>query len=202
MEENTLLIFTSDHGDMLGSQGMRFKQRPYDESIRIPLLLHWPIQFGRRAKALTEPIQSEDLMPTLLGLCGLSIPKSVEGLDFSDYVRGGKSPSDGAALISCVAPFGQWTRAQGGREYRGIRTVRYTYVRNLGGPWLLFDNNEDPCQLTNLVGKPQVKDLQARLDKDLQRKLRAAKDDFLPGGAYIRKWGYKVDANGTVPYGP
>ena len=141
-------------------------------------------------------------MPTILGLCGVPIPKSVEGLDYSGYLRGGRNPSDGATLISCVAPFGQWTRKMGGREYRGIRTLRYTYVRDLSGPWLLFDNQNDPGQLKNLVGLPHSASFQRKLDAILQRKLTEAHDQFLPADDYIRKWGYHVKEDGTVPYEP
>ena len=200
LNENTLLIFTSDHGDLLGSHGGRNKQQPYEESIRVPLLLHWPAGLGRKPRRLDSPINSEDFMPTVLGLCGLRIPKTVEGVDFSGYARGGRDPSDGAALVGCMAPFGQWTRKQGGREYRGIRTRRYTYVRDLNGPWLLFDNAQDPLQMTNLVGLAASSQLQAKMDGWLNRKLKKAHDEFLPADAYIRKWGYRVDQEGTVPY--
>lgn len=202
LETNTLWVFTSDHGDLLGSHGAYNKQQPYEESVRVPLLLHWPAGLGSRRKTLDAPINAEDLMPTLLGLCGLPIPNTVEGLDFSGYLRGGADPSDGAALLACVAPFGQWTRQRGGREYRGLRTRTHTYVRDLDGPWLLFDNRKDPFQLTNLAGRPEVAALQANLDALLQRKLAAAGDRFLPAGDYIARWGYKVDATGTVPYTP
>lgn len=202
LDQHTLLVFTSDHGDLLGAHGGRNKQQPFDESIRVPLLLHWPDGLGTRGRKLDGLINSEDLMPTLLGLCGVPIPPTVEGLDFSGYLRGGQNPSDGATLISCAAPFGQWTRKAGGREYRGIRTLRHTYVCDLSGPWLLFDNQADPDQLHNLVGNPECARLEAELDAVLRRKLAAAHDDFLPAGAYIRKWAYTVDANGTVPYEP
>ena len=141
-------------------------------------------------------------MPTILGLSGVVIPDTVEGLDYSGYIRGGQSPYDGASMISCIAPFGQWARGVGGREYRGIRTERYTYVRDLSGPWLLFDNDKDPFQLQNLVGQAGSAELQARLDTLLQSKLKAGGDQFLPGGDYIKRWGYTVDKNGTVPYTP
>jgi arylsulfatase A-like enzyme len=200
LEENTLLVFASDHGDMLGSQGAYKKQRPYDEAIRVPLLLRWPQGLGRKAHQLDAPINSEDLMPTLLGLCGVPIPKTVEGLDYSRYVRGGRNPGDGATVIQCVSPFGEWVRRNGGREYRGVRTTRYTYVRDLSGPWLLYDNQTDPCQTNNLANQPKYSRLQGKLDATLTRKLKARHDEFLPGEAYIKQWGYKVDANGTVPY--
>lgn len=202
LEQDTILLFSSDHGDLLGSQGGRNKQQPYDESIRVPLLLRWPGGLGVSARLLGARITLEDFMPTLLGLCGLAIPKQVEGLDYSGYLRGGDDPSDGAALIACPAPFGQWIRRIGGREYRGLRTERYTYVRDLKGPWLLLDNQVDPYQLKNLVGQPEHARVQADLEARLQARLRQARDQFLPAEPYIRQWNYTVDKNGTVPYAP
>jgi len=88
----------------------------------------------------------------------------------------------------------------GGRECRGIRTLRYTYVRDLDGPWLLFDNRKDPFQLKNLARQPASMKLQAELEAILSRKLAEAHDEFRSGGEYLQKWGYAVDASGTVPY--
>jgi arylsulfatase A-like enzyme len=200
LADNTIVVVTADHGDLLGSHNAYNKQQPYDESMRVPLLVHWPRGLGVKGRSLSAPVNTEDLMPTLLGLCGVPVPKTVEGLDYSAYLRGGKDPSDDVALISCPAPFGQWDRAMGGEEYRGIRTLRYTYVRNLQGPWLLFDDQSDPYQMHNLVNQPGVAKLQAKLNAMLNRKLKATHDEFLPGAAYIKKWGYTVDDRGTVPY--
>jgi arylsulfatase A-like enzyme len=200
LADNTIFLFSSDHGDLLGSHGGRNKQQPYDESIRVPLLLRWPAGLGNEARQIDSLVNTEDLMPTLLGLAGLPIPKTVEGLDYSAQLRGGATPSDGAALISCVAPFGQWSRAKGGKEYRGIRTQRYTYVRDLDGPWLLFDNQADPYQQQNLAGQPEHAKLQAQLDAQLTKKLLATHDDFRPAADYVKTWGYTLDATGTVPF--
>jgi arylsulfatase A-like enzyme len=200
LAENTIVLFSSDHGDMLRSQGEIRKQRPFEESVRVPLLLRLPASLGIAPRRVAGTINIEDYMPTLLGLCGLPIPRSVEGLDFTGYLRGGADPSDGATLIACLSPFGEWTRPVGGREYRGVRTARHTFVRSLDGPWLLFDHEADPDERHNLVGRPEHAELQARLDALLRRKLAAAKDEFLPGSDYIARWGYKVDAKGTVPY--
>ena len=200
IEEDTLLIFTSDHGDMLYSHGSQKKQQPWEESARVPLLLHWPARWGRKGTSLPAPMQTEDILPTMLGLCGIPIPKSIEGRDFSGYLMGGPDPSGGAALISCPAPFGQWDRAHGGREYRAIRTTRYTYARDLQGPWLLYDNVEDPYQMHNLVNLPKAAHIQAELEARLSQMLKDTGDDFQPAATYIRKWGYTVDNTGTVPY--
>lgn len=200
LADDTILVFTSDHGDMIGSQGNQRKQRPWDESIRVPFLLRYPRTLGRNAKELTLPINSPDIMPTLLGLCGIDVPKSVEGTDRTALITGAVSDGDEAALIACPSPFGEWTREKGGREYRGVRTRRYTYVRTLDGPWLLYDNETDPYQMNNLAGKPEHAALQAELEAKLAARLRETNDQFLPGGQYIAKWGYKTGANGTVPY--
>ena len=198
--EDTILVFTSDHGDMLYSQDMTKKQRPFDESIRVPLLLRYPAVHGSAGRRIDMPINAPDIMPTLLGLAGIAIPKTVEGRDYSPVIRGTAEPDNEAVLISCPSPFGQWERRHGGREYRGIRTRRYTYVRDLNGPWLLFDNEADPYQQTNLVGRVEYGGVQARLEAMLAAELRRTGDDFRPGGEYIRRWGWTVDENGTVPY--
>ncbi|HZM03124.1 MAG TPA: sulfatase, partial [Candidatus Saccharimonadales bacterium] len=200
LETNTLVVFTSDHGDLLGSHGQQRKQQPYDEAILVPLLLRWPAGLGTKSVSLDAPISSPDIMPTLLGLCGVKIPPTVEGLDFSGYIHGRSEAPAEAALISCPSPFAEWSRSHGGREYRGIRTSRYTYVRDLHGPWLLFDDVADSGQTNNLAGKPQEAQLQAELEEILQRKLKESKDQFLPGDEYIKLWGYKVDATGAIPY--
>lgn len=81
-----------------------------------------------------------------------------------------------------------------------MRTQRYTYVRDLKGPWLLFDDQIDPYQTNNLVNEPGSAKLQAELEGTLTRKLKEQGDEFLPAADYIKKWGYQVDANGTAPY--
>lgn len=202
IDDNTLIIFTSDHGDMIWSHDSEKKQQPWEESCRVPLLFRYTAKFGRSPKAVSATIATEDIAPTVMRICGLTPPRSVQGLDFSGTMSGGKDPSDGAALVLCPAPFGQWSRSRGGREYRAIRTQRYTYARDLNGPWLLFDNQTDPYQLTNLIGKPEFAALQKEMDSWLSRKLARTGDRFEPAEAYIRKWGYRVDATGTVPYDP
>jgi arylsulfatase A-like enzyme len=202
LEDKTIFVFTSDHGDMLYSHGGQNKQQPWDESIRVPFLLRYPPALGGRdtGTAIGMPLNTPDIMPTLLGLSGIPVPETVEGTDFSGVLTGQSPVSENAALISCPAPFGQWTRARGGREYRGLRTAHHTYVRDRKGPWLLYDNQQDPYQLSNLCDKPDGAAVQARLDALLSRRLKATRDDFLSGWDYIKKWGYEVDESGTVRY--
>jgi arylsulfatase A-like enzyme len=203
IEQNTILVFTADHGDMLGSHGMERKQKPWDEALRVPMLWHYPAKLGEAGKRVDGILSSEDLMPTLLGLCDVKIPPSVEGLDYSRYMAGGQSPNpENAALISCPAPFGEWSRKNGGREFRGLRTGKYTYVRDLNGPWLFYDDDKDPYQEHNLIGRPDAAAEQAKLDALLNDRLKKANDQFLPADRYIARWGYHVDATGTLLTAP
>jgi arylsulfatase A-like enzyme len=197
--DNTIFIFTSDHGDCVGSQGHGNKQAPWEESIMVPFLMRYPAAFGRESRTLDCVMGTPDILPTLLGLCDLLVPETVEGVGFSGHLHGGPDPSDGAALIACYHPIADWWHGLGGREYRGLRTKRYTYARSLDGPWLLFDNQEDPYQMDNLVSKPESQNLVGDLDRWLQQKLDERNDDFLPGLDYCHRWDYPLDERETVP---
>jgi arylsulfatase A-like enzyme len=190
LAEDTVFVFTSDHGDLVGSQGRFAKQKPYEESIRVPFLLRWPEGLGWVPRFLDAPIDAPDIMPTLLGLCGIPIPNTVEGLDYSDHVRGGARPDDGSVLLASPVAFHEWSPERGGREYRGIWTVRYTYCRDANGPWLLFDNERDPYQMNNMVEDAAHAELRQNLDAQLSRKLEEQGDDFASADELCRRWGY------------
>jgi arylsulfatase A-like enzyme len=200
LDQNTILVMTSDHGDMLGSHAEIRKQRPWDESILVPFLVRWPGGLGQSGRKLMAPFGSPDIMPTLLGLCGIKVPGTAEGENRSAWFRGEEPDSDRAELICCITPFGEWTRDKGGREFRGLRTTRYTYVRSLDGPWLLYDNQNDRYQQHNLIGDTEYAALQSDLDGWLNQALKLRKDTFRPGREYLQKWGYRTDATGTIPY--
>lgn len=201
LADNTIVVYTSDHGDMLRSHGATKKQQPWDESLRVPFLLRWPAKLRNQPRDIDMPLDTPDIMPTLLGLTHTPIPDEVEGLDLSGVVLGTQEPDlDHAALLTCPSPFGQWNRGKGGREYRGLRTVRHTYCRDLNGPWLLYDNHVDPHQLHNLVGSPAHAALQAELDERLNQRLEETGDEFLSGPELIKRCGYVVDRGGTVDF--
>jgi arylsulfatase A-like enzyme len=138
----------------------------------------------------------------LLHLCGIDVPDTVEGVDFSEAVLGGNSPKQDASIIAGFSPFADWRPERGGKEYRGIRTERYTYVRDLAGPWLMYDNQTDPYQLNNLIGNAAHKELQAELDSKLEGILQEQNDEFLPAPKLREQWGYTVlDATSSIPFG-
>jgi len=201
-EKNTILVFTSDHGDMLYSHGMTKKQKPWEESIHVPFLLRYPALLGEEQSIMNLPFGTPDIMPTLLGLCGLKIPSTVEGLDYSGHIAGNEVLDVKAALIMCPVPFHQWSYIWGGREYRGVKTKQYTYARDLEGPWILYNNETDPYQLNNLIGQTGYEEIQDELNKELEKLLRNTGDDFLSGSALMKKWEYEWDGNDdSIPSG-
>jgi len=196
--EDSIFVFWSDHGDMLHAHGERRKQRPWEESVHVPLLIRYPRRFGRVGRCIEGPINTPDLMPTLLGLCGLPIPPGVDGTDYTAYLEGRAPAPASGALLACYAPFGEFVREEGGREYRGVRTARYTYVETLEGPWLLYDDRSDPYQLKNLVDCPDHAEVREELQQSLRNLLAKAGDGFEPAENYIRRFGYSVDETGTA----
>jgi arylsulfatase A-like enzyme len=206
LTKNTIVVFTSDHGETMGSRGNRpaQKQVPWDESARVPFLLRFPAGQAGQGLTVKTPITTPDILPTLLGLAGVPIPGSVEGDDLSGAVRNPAAAPDRAALYMNVAPFANLgAEAQdNSREYRAIRTSRYTYVRDLKGIWLMYDDEKDPYQMNNLANKPEYAALQKELDGKLQAELKKRGDEFRDGQYYIDLWGYNVRNGGSVPYKP
>lgn len=173
--DDTILMFSSDHGDMLGCHRMALKQMPFAESINVPLLVEYPrsVPRGKRSDALVAPI---DVMPTLLSLAGLKCPE-VDGKDMSDAAKGVASDQQDAVLIMKMHPGGGPYIINAITPWRGVRTKRYTYANLLDhGPWLLYDNREDPYQLNNLIDKPEHAKLQAKLEKRMRELMTEAGD--------------------------
>lgn len=191
--DNTILVFTSDHGDMLFSKGAIKKQRPWDESMLVPMLIRYPKVFGRQEKQINKPINTPDILPTLLGLSNIAIPNTIEGTNYAEALKGKKEYEKDAALVILPVPFHEWNFSEGGREYRAIRTEKHTYARDLKGPWLLYDNEKDPYQENNLIDNPGYVSLQASLNKLLQQKLKSTNDSFLPADEHMKKWKYRYD---------
>jgi arylsulfatase A-like enzyme len=184
IEEETIVLFLSDHGDMMLSQGLTTKLYPWDESLRVPFLVRYPrggVAGGRRVRT---PVDLPDVMPTLLGLAGIAIPRTAQGADRS-ALASGRAPDRGRpALIGLPVPFTE-ARRYGFAEYRGLRTQRHTYVRSIHGPWLLYDNEADPLQMRNLCGSRAAGKLQAALDRSLNEELARVGDEFRPAEEYV-----------------
>ena len=157
IDDDTLVCFTSDHGDLHRSQGESYKSKPWEESIGVPFIARWPkvIQAGRKTDSLLSTI---DIYPTLCGLCKLDKPKALDGSDISHLFTNTAGKDIETAYLTIGEPDreGAW---------RGIRTKQYTYAwfPNKKVGYILYDNLADPYQMNNMVDKPEHKDLQKKM---------------------------------------
>ena len=186
--DNTIVVFTADHGDMLGCHGYYMKSRPYNESVCVPMLMHCP---GIKGKVVDEPMSTPDILPTLLDICGIKIPEKVEGRSFIDIMTGKKSTLGDCALVKWPITRPDYQL----KEYRAIRTKQYTYVEEINGPWLMFDNQTDPFQMNNLIGKPQYASKQTELKEKLHKALKDTHDVFGDENYYLKKFNLKKGFN-------
>jgi arylsulfatase A-like enzyme len=206
LRANTIVVFTSDHGDMHGSHGVFKKGWPWEESIRVPMILRYPdvVPGGTRMRF---PFSAIDIMPTLLGLAKLPVPTTVEGLDLSECFRDPRAAGPKSVLLQNACPTSTLDPRgpdmlpdfEGRRmEYRGVRTGRHTYVRTIDGPWLLYDNEDDPYQLRNLIDQPGFARIQEDLERELCCHLRRVGDEFHAKEVYYKRFGLDVDERGQI----
>jgi arylsulfatase A-like enzyme len=174
LEDNTIVVFTSDHGDMMGSHNLMHKNQIYEESFGVPFLIRYPrkIAAGSRDDIL---LGTPDVMPTLLGLMGLvaQIPNAVEGEDHSDVLLGKSAQRPELAVYVNLPP----TNLAQGR--RGLRTPGHTMetTRNADGETTkLFDNEKDPYQMKNISDESPAP--VAQLTKELQEELARIGDPW------------------------
>ncbi len=141
--DNTIVVFTSDHGEMMGSQGKFGKLVLYEESFCVPFLIRFPGHIRHRLEDLM--ISTVDIMPTLLGMMGLGdrIPGSVEGKDFSREVVSGDWSTQAKPPSALFLGYNN--------KFKGIRTDRYSFQIDLDGTQLVLDNEKDPYQMNPLT---------------------------------------------------
>ena len=173
LADDTLVVFTSDHGDMMGSQGLMGKPYVYEEAFSIPLLLRWP---GRLAAGRSDDLLlgTTDLMPTLLGLMGWRdrIPAPVQGVNYADLLLG--RPGGPARPTSAF----YLDSTDGG--HRGVRTHEHTFLlgrqgKAEGAP-RLYDRRRDPYELRNRAADEPA--LAAALQAETQRWLERIGDPW------------------------
>ncbi|MHC4355609.1 MAG: sulfatase-like hydrolase/transferase, partial [Planctomycetota bacterium] len=175
LKDNTIVVFTSDHGNCMGSHEQPTKNVHYEESMRIPFLIRWPGRIKARKDDLL--LSTPDICPTLLDLMGLAsdIPKGTDGTSHASLFLTGKGTRPTSQLYMWV-PVGKpaWGR-------RGVRTHHYTLMvdKTPGKPvkHVLHDNANDPYQLKNIAdARPEVVE---KLTAELRSWLRRNNDPWL-----------------------
>lgn len=176
LRDETIVVFLSDHGNCLGIHDEISKNNPYEESVRVPLLVRWPGKVRPRREDLL--ISVPDIGPTLLELMGLrgSIPKDIEGRSRAGLLLAGQASRPSSQLYL-------WTpNGRPGYGRRGVRTRSHTFIMSCvpdSPPEVnLFDNIRDPFQMTDISKEdPRTAD---RLKRDeLIPWLEATRDPWI-----------------------
>jgi arylsulfatase A-like enzyme len=170
--ERTLIVFTSDHGEMLGDHWCWGKETPYDASVRVPLIIRAPgaRERGVRVSRFTEHV---DVMPTILDYLGVEAPLQCDGRSLRGFVDGAPPPVwrdeahweyDFRSVLDGDADrlFGLSIDEMG---LAVLRTATHKYVHFTGLPPLLFDLEHDPGELNNLAGSDAGRDAMLALSQ-------------------------------------
>jgi arylsulfatase A-like enzyme len=167
---NTVIAFMSDNGMLLGEHRIGGKLWPYEESIRVPLVVRSPWI----DHAVVDPrlVLNIDLAPTFAALAGVAPGSPVDGRSFADALHGRTDPEPWRTAFE-VEYLGHEHPPGAPPDYRGVRTTRFLYVRYANGWRELYDLRTDPDELRNLAGDPDQRRREAALSA-LLRELASA----------------------------
>lgn len=166
--DNTIIVFTSDHGDLCGEHGRLNKGVPYEGSARIPFLIYTPGKI-KGGTVVNEALSCIDFMPTVMNLMNTKHGQKVDGRDATALFTGVKTDWSDMAFIRSTSVSKPWLCAV---------SDRYKLVYSeMGDPWL-FDLEKDPDELINLFNDPESKDVITTMTDQLQRYCKLQKDPF------------------------
>lgn len=179
--DNTIIVFTADHGEMLGSHGRMTKGIWYEESIGIPCLIAYKDKVA--STVISNPFSTIDMTPTILGLAGIEIPESMEGVDYSPALKGEQHALPDRTYCS----FDQGLPTEKDRAWRAVYTERYTYllakeiykVDRVKDGMVLYDREKDPYQLNPIYKGMGYDDVIDKLHHSLLKHLNETNDPFI-----------------------
>jgi choline-sulfatase len=160
LDENTIIVFSGDHGDMLGERGLWYKMSWFESSARVPMIVHAPERFSPRRVAAS--VSTMDLLPTFLDLAtggehdGTVTP--IEGRSLVPHLNGGEGHDE---------VIGEYMGEGAISPLLMIRRGNFKFVHAPGDPDQLFDLSRDPQEVTNLVGSPEHAELVEALRQEI-----------------------------------
>ncbi|MBR6805619.1 MAG: sulfatase [Bacteroidaceae bacterium] len=163
LEDNTLVVYTSDQGFYMGEHGWFDKRFMYEESFRTPLLMRLP--GGAKGEA-TELVQNIDYAATFLDVAGVDIPEDIQGVSLLPLLKGEKSIEGRDALYY---HFFEYPAEHMVKKHYGVRTDRYKLIHFYDDidAWELYDLEKDPSEMNNIYGKEGTEAITAELKKRL-----------------------------------
>jgi N-acetylglucosamine-6-sulfatase len=157
--DNTVFIYTSDNGFLLGEHRQVGKEKFYEESSGVPLIVRGPgFSLGTTEE---QPVGNIDLAPTILEAAGVEPPLTPDGVSLRAVVEGDEDAARSALLLELLSQ----------HTYAGVRSGRYVYAQRRRGDAELYDLERDPFELENLAGQPAYSDVEEGLS-DLTAQLR------------------------------
>ena len=167
LADDTVVVFTSDHGYHLGEHGLWQKQSLFEQSARVPLVIAVP--GGRAGVADVHTVELIDLAPTLCDLAGVPAPAGFEGRSLAPLVTGD------AATVAAFPERPAFTEVARGVRGASVRSGRWRFTLWNGGAAgrQLYDYETDPEELENLAERPEHADTVRRLDALLREKFGA-----------------------------
>jgi iduronate 2-sulfatase len=178
LAENTIVVFTSDHGYHLGEHGLWQKMSVFEESARVPLIIAAP-NTGVKGGVAKDPVGLIDLYPTLTELCGVKAPDNLQGQSLVSMLKDPSATGRGWAVTQVSR---NRNKKQGGRFFGySLRTPRWRYTEWEQGRQgrELYDHDNDPRELKNLARKSDYAETVARMSKQLHK---AVRQTFPPSG--------------------
>jgi arylsulfatase A-like enzyme len=167
LTENTIVILTSDQGFYLGDHGFFDKRFIYEESLRMPFMVRYP-KLVKAGTVNDDVITNVDFAPTLLDLAGVKTEEEMQGNSFATMLYGKTPRKWRQSMYYHYYEFPFWHHVQ---PHYGIRTQRYTMAHFYYSidKWELYDNQEDPDQLVNLIDNPAYQDIRRELAMELKQ---------------------------------
>jgi arylsulfatase len=193
--EQTLIVFTSDHGDMTGDHYLWRKSYAYDLSARIPMIVRWPkgMASAQRGSVSEQPVELRDVFPTMLDAAGVSASRQLDGRSLLDLVRG--RGSDWRKHIDlehdvCYDPSNHWNALTDGK-------TKYIFHAREGAEQL-FDLKSDPHELNDLSGLTQHSALLRDWRGKMLGHLAERGDRYVKGGNLVPR----PERDGFSPHYP
>jgi len=177
--DNTMVIFLSDHGDMLGQHGSfcGIKNQAYRAAMHVPLIVRYPARFAQaRTDAMVDV--GVDMMPTLLNLCGVEVPEGVHGQSYLPVLDGTSAQARDAIMYQVFTQTGGNPGEFAPFAERGIRTKDWLYVRHKDQRTMLHDVAADFHEQSNLVDDPSHTALMDEFDTIIAAHMAKTDDDW------------------------
>ena len=189
LDENTVVIYSSDQGFYIGDHGWYDKRWMYEESLMMPLIVKWPgvTKAGSRSKQM---VQNLDYAQTFLQMAGANIPANMQGKSLVPILKNGRAEN---WRDSIYYHYYEYPSVHMIPRHYGIRTERYKLIHfyQFGNEWEMYDLKEDPDELTNIYGKSSKETLQKDLKKQLVA-IRKFYDDNTDVSEKSDEWKKKV----------